>query len=488
MSGTHACGPKPPTPEDTDTNATFTVYTSDSTDTAPEHRSPSGRSATACGPARPLPAGATDITHAKTLNDTATDTPRAKAPTDPAALDGAHAQPVPAHERGSPPPPEAAATLAARRATRRRRFALFFGLLALAALAAGLYWFVAGRFSEETDDAYVAGNVVQIAAQIQGTVTDVLVADTQQVKAGQALVKLDDADASAAFAQARAQLAQAVRQVANTRLSMGMYEETVKAREADLKLAQQAYRARAGASVEVVAPEELARAKSSLANAQAALAGAQAQLEAARALGSERPVEQNPAVQQAAAQFKLAYRNLRRTTIVSPVDGTVGQRSVQIGQQVGPGVPLMSVVQLRQVWVEANFKEGQIRHMRVGQPVRLESDLYGARVTYHGRVEGFSAGTGSAFSMLPSQNAAGNWIKVVQRLPVVISLEPSELAAHPLRVGLSMRATVETKVRGGRLLDGDAPLPGLRTRVHEAQAGEAEAAASAVIRENDGRR
>ncbi len=476
MSGTHACGPKPPTPEDTDTNATFTVYTSDSTDTAPEHRSPSGRSATACGPARPLPAGATDITHAKTLNDTATDTPRAKAPTDPAALDGAHAQPVPAHERGSPPPPEAAATLAARRATRRRRFALFFGLLALAALTAGLYWFVAGRFSEETDDAYVAGNVVQIAAQIQGTVTDVLVADTQQVKAGQALVKLDDADASAAFAQARAQLAQAVRQVANTRLSMGMYEETVKAREADLKLAQQAY------------PEELARRKSSLANAQAALAGAQAQLEAARALGSERPVEQNPAVQQAAAQFKLAYRNLRRTTIVSPVDGTVGQRSVQIGQQVGPGVPLMSVVQLRQVWVEANFKEGQIRHMRVGQPVRLESDLYGARVTYHGRVEGVSAGTGSAFSMLPSQNAAGNWIKVVQRLPVVISLEPSELAAHPLRVGLSMRATVETKVRGGRLLDGDAPLPGLRTRVHEAQAGEAEAAASAVIRENDGRR
>ncbi|MGV4678174.1 efflux RND transporter periplasmic adaptor subunit, partial [Burkholderia pseudomallei] len=140
---------------------------------------------------------------------------------------------------------------------------------------------------------------------------------------------------------------------------------------------------------------------------------------------------QNPAVQQAAAQFKLAYRNLKRTTIVSPVDGTVGQRSVQIGQQVGPGGPLMSVVQLRQVWVEANFKEGQLRHMRVGQPVRLESDLYGARVTYHGRVEGFSAGTGSAFSMLPSQNAAGNWIKVVQRLPVVISLEPSELAAHP---------------------------------------------------------
>ncbi|WP_239241891.1 efflux RND transporter periplasmic adaptor subunit [Burkholderia mallei] len=389
------------------------------------------------------------------MNDTATDTARAKAPTDPAVSDGA-----PASGHGLPASPETAATLAARRATRRRRFAWFFGVLAIVALGAALYWFIVGRFSEETDDAYVAGNVVQIAAQIQGTVTDVLVADTQQVKAGQALVRLDDAEAAAAFAQAQAQLAQAVRQVANTRLSMQTYEQTVKAREADLKLAQQAYRA---------------RAKSSLANAQAALAGAQAQREAARALGSERPVGQNPAVQQAAAQFKLAYRNLKRTTIVSPVDGTVGQRSVQIGQQVGPGVPLMSVVQLRQVWVEANFKEGQLRHMRVGQPVRLESDLYGARVTYHGRVEGFSAGTGSAFSMLPSQNAAGNWIKVVQRLPVVISLEPSELAAHPLRVGLSMRATVQTKARGGHLLDGDAPLPAQRTRVHEMHAGEAEA-------------
>ncbi|CAJ9103668.1 multidrug resistance secretion protein [Burkholderia pseudomallei] len=378
--------------ENVNPNASFTVYTRDSTDTdtAAEHRSAPRRAAAAPGPVRSAPAGATDITHATILNDTATDTARAKAPTDPAVSDGA-----PASGHGLPASPETAATLAARRATRRRRFAWFFGVLAIVALGAALYWFIVGRFSEETDDAYVAGNVVQIAAQIQGTVTDVLVADTQQVKAGQALVRLDDAEAAAAFAQAQAQLAQAVRQVANTRLSMQTYEQTVKAREADLKLAQQAYRARAGASVEVVAPEELARAKS-------------------------------------------------------------------------------------------NFKEGQLRHMRVGQPVRLESDLYGARVTYHGRVEGFSAGTGSAFSMLPSQNAAGNWIKVVQRLPVVISLEPSELAAHPLRVGLSMRATVQTKARGGHLLDGDAPLPAQRTRVHEMHAGEAEAAAEAVIRANDG--
>ncbi|WP_083237501.1 MULTISPECIES: efflux RND transporter periplasmic adaptor subunit [Burkholderia] len=381
-----------------------------------------------------------------------------------------------------------AEALEKKRATRRRRFAIFFGLVALIAIGASVHWFLSARFNEETDDAYVAGNVVQIAAQTAGTVTDILVADTQQVKAGQTLVKLDDTEASASFEQARAQLAQAVRQVTNTRVSMGMYEQTVKAREADLKLAQQAYAARAGASVEVVAPEELARAKSALAGAQAALAGAQAQLDAARTFGPERPVDQAPSVQQAAAQFKLAFRNLKRTTIISPVDGTVGQRSVQIGQQVGPGVPLMSVVQLRKVWVDANFKEGQLRHMRVGQPVRLVSDLYGSRIVYRGRVEGFSAGTGSAFSMLPSQNAAGNWIKVVQRVPVVISLDPAQLAAHPLRVGLSMQVTVDTRERGGHLLDSDAPLPALGTRVHDSYASEADAAADAVIRENSGRR
>ncbi|EAY66481.1 Multidrug resistance efflux pump [Burkholderia cenocepacia PC184] len=191
---------------------------------------------------------------------------------------------------------------------------------------------------------------------------------------------------------------------------------------------------------------------------------------------------------QAAAQFKLAYRNLKRTTIVAPVDGTVGQRAVQVGQQVGPGVPLMSIVQLKRLWVEANFKEGQIRHMRVGQPVEIVSDIYGARVVYRGRVQGFSAGTGSAFSMLPSQNAAGNWIKVVQRVPVVISIDAADLAAHPLRVGLSMRATVDTHDRGGHVLDSESPgtVPAESTRVHDGVASEAEAAAAAVIRENQG--
>ncbi|WP_334051929.1 efflux RND transporter periplasmic adaptor subunit [Burkholderia cepacia] len=376
--------------------------------------------------------------------------------------------------------------LDARRATRRKRFIVFFAVVLVAALAWIAYWLLSDRYYEDTDDAYVAGSIVQVAAQIPGSVTDVVVADTQAVRAGQTLVKLDDTEASVAFAQAKAQLAQAVRQVANAKISNTMYVEAVNARRADLSLAQRAFAARSGASVEIVAPEELARARAAVAGAQANLAAAQAQLDAARALGTRLPVDENPAVVQAAAQFKLAYRNLKRTTIVAPVDGTIGQRSVQVGQQVGPGVPLMSIVQLNRLWIEANFKEGQIRHMRIGQPVEVVSDLYGSRVTYRGRVQGFSAGTGSAFSMLPSQNAAGNWIKVVQRVPVVIALEPRDLAAHPLRVGLSMRATVDTHDRNGHALDSEPPTPAVSTRVHDAVASDAEAAAAAIIRENQG--
>lgn len=376
--------------------------------------------------------------------------------------------------------------LDARRATRRKRFIVFFAAVLLAALAWLAYWLISDRYYEDTDDAYVAGSIVQVAAQVPGTVTDVLVGDTHTVRAGQTLVRLDDAEASVAFAQTKAQLAQAVRQVANAKISNTMYVEAVNARRADLLLAQRALAARSGASVEIVAPEELARARAAAAGAQANLAAAQAQLDAARALGSKLPVDESPAVVQAAAQFKLAYRNLKRTTIVAPVDGTVGQRAVQVGQQVGPGVPLMSIVQLKQLWIEANFKEGQIRHMRVGQPVEIVSDLYGTRVVYRGRVQGFSAGTGSAFSMLPSQNAAGNWIKVVQRVPVVIAIEPADLAAHPLRVGLSMRVAVDTHERGGHALDGEPPTLVQSTRVHDGVASEAEAAAAAVIRENQG--
>lgn len=371
-----------------------------------------------------------------------------------------------------------------KRATRQRRFAVFFGVIALAGVAWLTYWSLSARFYEETDDAYVAGNIVQIAAQIPGTVTDILVDNTRQVRAGQTLVKLDDTEAAAAFAQARAQLTLAVRQVANATISRKLYVQSIDARRAELALAQRALAARDHASVEVVSPEELARAREAVAVAQANLASAQVQLDAARALGGKFPIEASPPVLQAAAQLRLAYRNLQRATIVSPVDGTVGQRSVQIGQQVGPGVALMSIIPLERLWVEANFKEGQIRSMRVGQLVRIVSDVYGSQVVYRGRVEGFSAGTGSAFSMLPSQNAAGNWIKVVQRVPIVISLDAADLAAHPLRLGLSMQVSVDTHVRSGHLIGNDTPPPVQSTRVHDNVSGEADALIAKIIREN----
>ncbi|MFM0739482.1 efflux RND transporter periplasmic adaptor subunit [Paraburkholderia xenovorans] len=371
-----------------------------------------------------------------------------------------------------------------KRAARRRRFAIFFGVVALAGAAWLTWWVLSARFVEETDDAYVAGNIVQIAAQIPGTVTDILVDNTRQVRAGQPLVKLDDAEAAAAFAQARAQLTLAVRQVANATISRKLYVQSIEARRAELALAQRALAARDHASVEVVSPEELARAREAVAVAQANLASAQVQLDAARALGGKVSIEASPPVLQAAAQLRLAYRNLQRTTIVSPVDGTVGQRSVQIGQQVGPGVALMSIVPLERLWVEANFKEGQIRNMRVGQPVRIVSDVYGSQVLYRGRVEGFSAGTGSAFSMLPSQNAAGNWIKVVQRVPIVISLSAADLVAHPLRLGLSMQVAVDTRVREGHLVGEGAAVVTQSTRVHDNVSREADAVVEGIVREN----
>ncbi|WP_429301082.1 HlyD family efflux transporter periplasmic adaptor subunit [Paraburkholderia sp. GAS199] len=373
---------------------------------------------------------------------------------------------------------------ALRRSARKRRFAMFFGVAALGGAAWLAWWTVSARFVEETDDAYVAGNIVQIAAQIPGTVTDILVDNTRQVKAGQPLVKLDDAEAAAAFAQSRAQLTLAVRQVANATISRKLYVQAIDARRAELALAQRALAARDHASVEVVSPEELAHARETVAVAQANLASAQVQLDAARALGGKFAIEASPPVLQAAAQLRLAYRNLQRTTIVSPVEGTVGQRSVQIGQQVGPGLALMSIVPLERLWVEANFKEGQIRSMRVGQPVRIVSDVYGSQVTYHGKVEGFSAGTGSAFSMLPSQNAAGNWIKVVQRVPIVISLDPADLAAHPLRLGLSMQVSVDTHERGGHLIGNDTAVATQSTRVHDNVSREADVLIARIIREN----
>ena len=335
---------------------------------------------------------------------------------------------------------------------RNRMFALLFGLALAVAIVAGLQWLLWGRYREDTDDAHVGGNVVQIAVQTAGVVRDVTTANTECVKAGQVLVRLDATASQIALERSKAQLVQAVRQARHAAFTNAMYEDAVRARTAEVELAEKQVAARSNASTEVVSGEEYARARMSLELARANLASAEDQLAAGRALTGAADVSDNPAVADAAQQLKLAYVDLSRATIVAPVDGCVTQRSVQIGQAVGASAQLMAIVPLTQVWVEANLKEGQIRHVRIGQPVEMTSDLYGSNVVFHGHVEGLSPGTGSAFSMLPPENAAGNWVKVVQRVPVIVSLDAAEMAVHPLPIGVSMTATIETRARDGKVL------------------------------------
>ena len=310
----------------------------------------------------------------------------------------------------------------------------------------GAYWAQVLRYQQSTDDAYVGGNVVQITPQISGTVVAIGADDTQFVKAGQALVRLDPADARVALDQAEAQLARTVRDVRNLYATSSQLAAAVQMRQTELNAAQSDFtrRQRLGASG-AVSGEELQHAADAVKTAQAELVAAQQQLVANRARVDGTTLRDHPQVRDAAAAVRNAYLTIERTELAAPVAGFVARRNVQLGQRVSPGTPLMAVVPLDQVWVDANFKEPQLAHMRIGQPVRLSADLYGGHVLYHGRIAGFGAGTGAAFSLLPAQNATGNWIKIIQRVPVRIALDPREIAVHPLQIGLSMKADVEVK-------------------------------------------
>ena len=327
------------------------------------------------------------------------------------------------------------------------------GVLALGAIGYGTYWALTLRFQEFTDDAYVSGNVVQITPQISGTVVAIGADNTQFVQAGQPIVQLDRADAKVALDQAEAQLARTVREVRNLFSTSAQLAATLQVREADLATATEdlARRERLSNSG-AISGEELQHARDAYRGAQAAVLSARQQLAANRARVDGTSVDNHPDVQNVAASVRAAYLAYARTSLPAPVSGFVAQRSVQLGQRVNPGTPLLSIVPLDQVWVDANFKEPQLASMRVGQTVNLTADLYGHSVTYHGTIIGFNAGTGSAFALLPAQNATGNWIKIVQRVPVRIALNPSELAAHPLQIGLSMKARVDTHDRGGARL------------------------------------
>ena len=310
----------------------------------------------------------------------------------------------------------------------------------------GAYWAQVLRYQQSTDDAYVGGNVVQITPQISGTVVAIGADDTQFVKAGQALVRLDPADARVALDQAEAQLARTVRDVRNLYATSSQLAAAVQMRQTELNAAQSDFtrRQRLGASG-AVSGEELQHAADAVKTAQAELLAAQQQLVANRARVDGTTLQDHPQVRDAAAAVRNAYLTIERTELAAPVAGFVARRNVQLGQRVSPGTPLMAVVPLDQVWVDANFKEPQLAHMRIGQPVRLSADLYGGHVLYHGRIAGFGAGTGAAFSLLPAQNATGNWIKIIQRVPVRIALDPREIAVHPLQIGLSMKADVDVK-------------------------------------------
>jgi membrane fusion protein (multidrug efflux system) len=338
---------------------------------------------------------------------------------------------------------------------RRRRW-LLAGVLALIAILLigwGLWWNTVGQFSESTDDAYVGGNVVQVTPQIAGAVLAIGADDMEFVRAGQPLVELDTAESRVALDSAEAGLARAVRQVRNLMALTAGLEATVTQRRAEAAKAREDLgRREQFAASGAVSLEEIQHARDALAAGQAALIAAEQALAAHRTLIDRTTLEKHPDVALAAARLREVYLAHARTSLPAPVAGFVAKRNVQVGQRVAPGMPLMTVVALDQVWVDANFKERQLANLRVGQPATVVADLYGSSVEYRGKVAGFSAGTGGAFALLPPQNASGNWIKIVQRVPVRIALDAQELARHPLQLGLSMRVEVDTHERSGERL------------------------------------
>lgn len=382
------------------------------------------------------------------------------------------------------------------------------------AASVGGYWYFHGRWFVTTDNAYVGGNIIQITPQIAGTVIGVMADDTDLVEQGQTLVRLDPADAQVQLQFAQANLAEAVRAVrglyANDNQSQALIAQRTadweRARtevdrlDAQARLAQEDYARRdALFRQKYISGETLQSAKTALDAAIAQRDGARAAVEQARAairqareqrtgaavLVDNTSVETHPRVAAAAAQVKEAYLALARVAVVAPARGYVAKRSVQLGARVAPGAALMAVIPLGHLWVDANFKESQLEHVRIGQPVKLNADLYGGDVTYTGRIVGLAAGTGGAFALLPAQNATGNWIKIVQRVPVRIALDADTLTQHPLRVGLSMRVTVDTHQRDGAVL-ANAPNERARyaTDVFDAQASEADALITRIIEVN----
>jgi membrane fusion protein (multidrug efflux system) len=371
---------------------------------------------------------------------------------------------------------------------RRRLLTLIAAILIVIGAFWGLYWLLVLSKRERTDDAYVNGNKVIISAQVPGTVIAVLTDDTQLVHAGQVLVRLDPVDAQISLARSASALAQTVRQVRQQKATARQSDAVVATRKIELERALIDLKKREPLVAEsAIAPEEVRHARESVELAKSALTEAIRQASASHALVDGDRVEDNPAVLQSKAAFRDAWIAARRNAVVAPVSGYVAERSVQLGQHIQAGESLMTVIPLNSLWVDANFKEVQLRNLHLGQPAEVRSDLYGGSFIYHGHVAGMSAGTGAAFALLPAQNASGNWIKVVQRVPVRIQIDDGDLAKSPLRIGLSATVTVDTTSRNGPVLAGQSSdRPVGDTQVYVQDLAKANAEADEVVKHNLG--
>jgi membrane fusion protein (multidrug efflux system) len=386
------------------------------------------------------------------------------------------------------PNAQAAPTPAAGNGKRKRALLAVAAIVAVA-LVAWLLWYVfIGRWHVDTDDAYVQGNVVEITPQAGGTVVSIGAEDGMKVVAGQVLVQLDPNDARVALEQAKANLAGTVRQVRGLSNAVEAGQADLRARNVALQKARADVARRQGLVASgAVSAEELSHARDALAAAEAAVSASHEDLSRNRALVDATSVASQPQVQAAAAAVRAAYLNLQRAAIVAPVTGYVAQRSVQLGQRVAPGTTLMTVIPLEQAWVEANFKETQLEKLRLGQPVKLTSDVYGGDVEFDGKLASLGLGTGSAFSLLPAQNASGNWIKIVQRVPVRIELDPKQLAEHPLRLGMSMSVDIAVRDQDGKVLPAAVPgKPVLKTQAYAKQLADADALIEQIVAANLG--
>jgi membrane fusion protein, multidrug efflux system len=375
-------------------------------------------------------------------------------------------------------------------AQRRQRRRVWLGALALGLLLIALvvlaWWLLYARYYESTDDAYVTGDLVNVTSQVSGTVVAISADEDDRVQAGQELIRLDDTDARIALQDAEQQLARTVRQTRTLFSNRDQLLAVVAQRRADLAKAQSDYDRRLSVGQSgAVSGEELGHARDELRAARDALTAAEKNLAASLALVGRTGVADHPEVQAAATQVERAWLSVVRTSVHAPVSGYLARRSVQLGERIAPGSPLMAVVPLERLWVEANFKEVQLNRMRIGQAVNVVTDLYGSDVVFHGRVAGLGMGTGAAFALLPAQNATGNWIKVVQRVPVRVTLPVDELRAHPLRIGLSSDARVDLHDSTGPQLAQRPPAaPVLATSAYDIDRGPIKARIVAIIAEN----